>query len=129
MEVKRPDTPRPMEIEPEICPSCHEYGTYISHASKGLRTCNGCEDNICTKCRYGCRYYCPAVSLPAPSSPASRQCSTEKWQLAEEYLRQHPELTQTFADIVTERHFYIVRRTLTGEFVRVHQYLKVVEQK
>jgi len=137
MEEKRPDTPRPMEPMDTLevarllltlsrCPSCHERGTYVSHASKGLRTCNGCEDMFCTKCAYGSRYCCAYVFPPAPSTPVSRQCSVEKWLMAEEYLRDHPEETQTIADIIPERHIYIVRRTPTGEFVREHQCVKGV---
>lgn len=110
-------------MELDRCPSCHERGTYVSHASKGLRTCNGCADIFCTKCGYGSRYCCAYVFPPAPSSPISRQCSTQKWDLAEEYLRDHPELTETVADIVPG-HIYLVRRTKSGEFVRIHKCVK-----
>ena len=140
MEVNRPSTPYPldtvlMEFEPDDsqerrkaaeillslreCPSCRSQDTYISH---GLRTCNGCEDMICTHCRYGARYFC-AYLLQAPSTPVSRQCSTEKWEMAEDYLRSHPEETETIADQVPNRHVYIVRRTAKNEFVREHKTL------
>jgi hypothetical protein len=42
--------------------------------------------------------------------------------MAEEYLRSHPELTETVAEKVGH-HVYIVRRTPTGEFVREHKTL------
>ncbi len=126
MEGKRPDTPRPMiEMDPILlpCPSCSERGTYVSHKSKGLRTCNGCEDMFCTKCGYGARYFCAYIFPPAPSKPVSRQCSTEKWLMAEEYLRDHPNETEVIVDSILERHIYLIRRTASGEFVREHKTL------
>lgn len=117
METKRPDTPRPPEEDMAPCPSCQSLTSYIRH----VKPCNGCEDMICTSCRYGARYFCP-LAIPAPSLPLSRQCSTEKWLMAEEYLRLHPELTETVAEKVGH-HVYIVRRTPTGEFVREHKTL------
>lgn len=110
------------------CPSCHSRGTYISHASKGLRTCNGCEDMFCTKCYHGSRYCCAYHTLPPPP-PVSRQCSTEKWQLAEEYLREHPEEFEAIAEIIPDQHIYLVRRTASGEFLRVHQSVKDVKKE
>ena len=64
---------RPPFLEP--CPSCGSEGTYVTHASQGLRTCNGCEDKFCTSCLHGSRYCCRyvlGVALPAPTS-ADRQ--------------------------------------------------------
>ena len=63
---------RPDFVEP--CPMCGSRGTFITHASKGMRTCNGCEDKFCTKCLYGSRYCCAYVygSLDAPAG-AERQ--------------------------------------------------------
>jgi hypothetical protein len=64
---------RPAFLEP--CPSCNTKGTYITHASKGLRTCNGCEDKFCTKCYHGSRYCCAYVygaDLSSPSGPLER---------------------------------------------------------
>jgi hypothetical protein len=117
MEVKRPDTPRPPEEDMAPCPSCQSLTGYIRH----VKPCNGCENMICTNCRYGARYFCP-LAIPPPSLPISRQCSTDKWILAEEYLRSHPELTETIAEKVGH-HVYLVRRTSTGEFVREHKTL------
>lgn len=50
---------RPPFMEP--CPSCGNKSSYVTHASKGMRTCNGCEDNFCVKCYYGSRYCCAYV--------------------------------------------------------------------
>ena len=63
---------RPSVAEP--CPECRAL-TYITHASKGLRTCNGCDEKFCTKCYYGSRYCCSYVygKLPAPTTPPVRQ--------------------------------------------------------
>lgn len=63
---------RPDFVEP--CPSCGGKGSYITHASKGLRTCNGCDDKFCVKCLFGSRYCCAYVygKLDAPD-PAERQ--------------------------------------------------------
>lgn len=100
------------------CPSCDTEGTYVPHTQK---TCNGCEDKVCTQCSHGARYFCTAVY---PLLPISRQCSTEKWELAEEYLHQNPKETQTIADTIPGKHMYVVRRTDTGELVREHYTLK-----
>jgi hypothetical protein len=68
---------RPDFLEP--CPECGSAKTYISHASQGLKTCNGCEDKFCTACFYGTRYCCAymlkakAPPLAPPSSPIQRQ--------------------------------------------------------
>lgn len=57
---------RPEFLEP--CPMCGRVGTYVSHASKGLETCNGCDDMFCTDCYYGSRYCCAYVlRRPAPA--------------------------------------------------------------
>lgn len=59
---------RPPFLEP--CPSCGALGTYITHASVGIRTCNGCEDKFCTSCYHGSRYCCRYVyrrPLAAPT--------------------------------------------------------------
>ena len=58
---------RPPFLEP--CPSCNSKGTYVTHASKGLRTCNGCDDKFCTKCYYGSRYCCAYVYGSVSASP------------------------------------------------------------
>lgn len=52
----------------QTCPSCSAKGTYITHASQGLSTCNGCEDSFCTECFHGTRYCCAYIygALPAP---------------------------------------------------------------
>ena len=124
MEPKRPDTPRPVLDKMNTCPSCEAPNSYFTHASLGLRTCNGCAETICMNCHRGARYCCAYFRpiLFPPSTPVSRQCSTEKWLLAEEYLQAHPELNATIAD-QTGHHLYIVRRTSTGEFVREHETL------
>jgi hypothetical protein len=59
----------------ERCPSCHTKDTYITHASKGFRICNGCDERFCMNCLFGSRYCCAYVyqKLPAPSSPLVRQ--------------------------------------------------------
>lgn len=63
---------RPDFVEP--CPMCGATGTYVTHASKGMRVCNGCDDKFCTKCLHGSRYCCAYVygSLDAPTA-AERQ--------------------------------------------------------
>lgn len=55
-------------LRAETCPACKSKSTYVTHASKGLRTCNGCQDRFCTECLYGARYCCAYVYgvLPAP---------------------------------------------------------------
>ena len=60
---------------PERCPSCNKRNSYVTHASRGLRTCNGCDDKFCTHCLFGSRYCCSYVygSLPPPTSPPTRQ--------------------------------------------------------
>ena len=116
MEGKRPDTPRPPEEMPP-CPSCYSLTSYIRHETP----CNGCDTMICVNCRYGARYFCP-LAIPAPSHPLSRQCSTEKWIMAEEHLQAHPELTEAVAETVGH-HVYVVRRTSQNEFVREHKTL------
>lgn len=66
---------RPEFLEP--CPVC-ESSTLVSHSASNLSTCNGCEENVCTQCFAGARYYCPLINpvpklkLPVPL-PASRQ--------------------------------------------------------
>jgi hypothetical protein len=55
-------SPRPPFLEP--CPSCGIKTSYVSHASLGLRTCNGCDDKFCTKCYHGSRYCCAYVYGP-----------------------------------------------------------------
>lgn len=68
---------RPSFLEP--CPSCNSTGTYVTHASKGLQTCNGCDDKFCTKCYHGSRYCCAYVYGPdvlaSPSGPLERLLS------------------------------------------------------
>jgi hypothetical protein len=115
----------------DTCPSCDASLSYFSHQSLGLTICNGCADNICVKCHYGARYCCAyfRTLLRPPSAPLSRQCSTEKWEMAEEYLHQHPTETQTIADAIPGKHVYIVRRTDAGELVREHYALKDVEKE
>ena len=63
---------------PERCPSCNYKDSYVSHASRGLRTCNGCDDKFCIRCYFGSRYCCAYVygELPPPTSPPVRQCAT-----------------------------------------------------
>jgi hypothetical protein len=58
---------RPEFLEP--CPMCGKVGSYVSHESKGLKTCNGCEDMFCSECYYGSRYCCAYVygELPRPA--------------------------------------------------------------
>lgn len=112
---------RPEFMEP--CPSCGNQESYITHASQGLRTCNGCEDKFCTNCYYGSRYCCTYVYLPSPPHPLSRQCSEEKWRMAEDHLRTNPEETIAIADHHPGRHIYRVVRTDTGELVRQHESL------
>ena len=77
---------RPEFLEP--CPMCNARGTYVTHASKGLRTCNGCEDKFCTKCYHGSRYCCAYVysplSLPAPTTFERQQALGVQSPKAEE---------------------------------------------
>lgn len=58
----------------ESCPSCATKGTYVTHASKGLPTCSGCDEKFCTKCYYGSRYCCVYVygTLTTPTGPLVR---------------------------------------------------------
>ncbi len=60
---------------PSSCPSCKSEGTYVTHASMGLRTCNGCSDSFCTACFHGTRYCCVHIygklPPPPPMSPRS----------------------------------------------------------
>jgi hypothetical protein len=108
---------RPEFLEP--CPFCGEQYSYVSHISQGLRTCNGCEDKFCIKCRHGSRYCCAAF-LPAPSHPLSRQCSEDKWAAAEGVLRHHPEQSVAIAEHIPNRHVYAVLRHINGELSCVH---------
>ena len=65
---------RPGFLEP--CPSCSAIGTYITHASRGLACCNGCDEQLCIACFSGARYYCPLrtlVCLSPPCGPLVRQ--------------------------------------------------------
>jgi hypothetical protein len=50
------------------CPDCNE--PYVTHESRGIRTCNGCPDKVCSNCFDGARYFCP---LRPPSDPLVRQ--------------------------------------------------------
>ena len=65
---------RPPFLEP--CPSCG-IKSYVSHASVGLRTCNGCDEKFCTKCYHGSRYCCayvyPNLYGPRKEDPLVRQ--------------------------------------------------------
>ena len=62
---------RPGFIEP--CPECNSPSSYVTHASKGLKTCNGCKDSLCIRCFFGARYYCPLRKLEPPTTPLLRQ--------------------------------------------------------
>ncbi len=62
---------RPGFIEP--CPECNSPGAYVTHASQGLKTCNGCKEPLCIRCFFGARYYCPLRKLEPPTSPLARQ--------------------------------------------------------
>lgn len=61
----------------EPCPECNLLGTFVTHASCGLRTCNGCSDSVCTSCFDGARYHCPlrrpVPPLSPPHGPLQRQ--------------------------------------------------------
>ena len=110
---------------PESCPACGLQDTYVTHASKHIQTCIGCEDKFCTACFHGCRYYCTYVygSLSAPP-PISRECSEEKWVAAENYLRAHPEKTSAVAEYIPGYHVYtVIRSVIEGHFVREHSIL------
>ncbi len=62
---------RPGFIEP--CPECNSPASYVTHASKGMKTCNGCKEPLCIRCFFGARYYCPLRKLEPPTSPLARQ--------------------------------------------------------
>lgn len=55
------------------CPHCGERNTIVTHASVGIRTCNGCSDEFCTNCFYGARYCCSYVYPPRPKPSLERQ--------------------------------------------------------
>lgn len=104
---------RPDFLEP--CPSCGNQESYVTHA---LPICNGCEDKICTMCYNGARYCC-AILYPRPP-PVSRQCSEEKWRVAEEFLQSNPLEMRAVADCEPGRHLYVVIRTGMGDIERHH---------
>jgi hypothetical protein len=63
---------RPDFLEP--CPKCNAVGSLVTHAEKGVRCCNGCEDRLCIRCFAGARYFCPLRRrLSPPGSPLARQ--------------------------------------------------------
>lgn len=62
---------RPAFLEP--CPDCNAVGSFVTHADKGIRCCNGCQNRLCIRCFFGARYYCPLRRLSAPTSPLCRQ--------------------------------------------------------
>lgn len=66
-------TDRPIFLEP--CPKCNSSDAFVTHTSKGHRTCNGCADTVCTNCFDGARYYCPLRQspIPPPPGPIERQ--------------------------------------------------------
>ena len=39
---------RPSFLEP--CPDCNAVGSFVTHAEKGYRCCNGCENRLCIRC-------------------------------------------------------------------------------
>lgn len=49
-----------------------------------------------------------------------RQICLDKWEDAEQYLREHPEVTEVIVEYVPNQHVYKVARTSTGELVRLH---------
>ena len=53
----RIDAMRPEFMEP--CPQCNAVGCSVTHASVGLKPCNGCPEGTCSKCFHGTRYFCP----------------------------------------------------------------------
>jgi len=60
----------------EPCPDCHAPMIPVTHESRGLRTCNGCPDTLCSTCFDGARYFCPlrtAPPLAPPTGPLERQ--------------------------------------------------------
>jgi hypothetical protein len=60
----------------EVCPECNAIGSFVTHADKGYRCCNGCQDRLCIRCFFGARYYCPLrkmCHLSPPTSPLTRQ--------------------------------------------------------
>lgn len=62
---------RPAFMEP--CPECNAVGSLVTHAEKGIRCCNGCEERLCVECFAGARYFCPLRRLSPPGSPLARQ--------------------------------------------------------
>jgi hypothetical protein len=65
---------RPTFMEP--CPDCSAPAAYVTHASQGIKCCNGCEESLCSNCFGGARYYCPLRKLdllPPPQPPLVRQ--------------------------------------------------------
>ena len=101
----------------EECPSCGEL-SYASHASRGVQGCNSCEEKVCSKCFYGCRYTCPVAKPPPPT--LERQINILRWECAEEYLRNNPDKNEVIVQHIPYEHLYKVIRDESGFLVRLH---------
>lgn len=101
----------------EECPSCGEM-EYASHSARGVTGCNSCEEKVCSKCYYGCRYTCP-VAIPQPV-PLERQINMLKWECAEDYLRNNPDKQEVIVQYIPYDHLYKIVRDESGFLVRLH---------
>lgn len=102
----------------ENCPTCNElaYGTHEAH---GIKECNTCETNVCSKCLHGCRYTCPLATLPPPTK-LERQLSNFKWENAENFMREHPEIQEMTVQLIPGEHLYKIVREKNNVTIRLH---------
>jgi hypothetical protein len=121
MECQICSNERPSFLEP--CPRCGNTTTFGSHQERGMDVCHGCQEKFCTDCKFNCRYTCNFLRaqygedyMPPPPR-LERQLTEYKWEIAEDFMRQNPELrehtiyrTQTDLYKVIRRNGYLIRK-------------------
>lgn len=114
MECTMCSNERPHFMEP--CPQCGNKTTFASHADRGLALCVGCQDKFCTDCKFGSRYLCKYMeqvngeNYVPPPPKLERQITEFKWEMAEEYMLHHPELTEYTVYQIRDTIYKIIRR-------------------
>lgn len=110
MEICKTCVERPYFLEP--CPRCGNPGTFASHQERGFETCPGCNEKFCTDCNFGYRYDCRCVPQRETPPPIrlERQITEYKWEMAEEFMRQNPDLTEHTVYQIRDTIYKVIRR-------------------
>lgn len=62
---------------------------------------------------------CPMATLPPPTK-LERQLSPSKWENAENFLREHPEIKEIVVQVIPGEHLYKIIRRPNDFMVRAH---------